>query len=80
MITLIHVNYILMVMNEKVFLFLASVFHSHVVYLVNEVTDCHYFFFNLYIRIKDYIAACSHSKRQMVIIETTFYLILMNFR
>ena len=35
-ITLIHVNYILMV-KEKVFLFFTSVFHSHNVYLVNEV-------------------------------------------
>ena len=37
MITPIHVNYILMVMEEKVIRCLASVFHSHVVYLVNEV-------------------------------------------
>ena len=35
LITLIHANYILMVMKEKVFHFLASVFPSHVVYLVN---------------------------------------------
>ena len=37
MITPIHVNYILMVNEEKVFHCLASVFNSHVVYLVNEV-------------------------------------------
>ena len=42
--------------ESKHFGFLASVFPSQVVYLVNKVTVTHYFFFNLYVCIKDYIS------------------------
>ena len=41
---------------SKYFGFLASVFRSHVVYLVMKFTVSHYFFFSLYLCIKDYIS------------------------
>ena len=65
--------------QSEYFGFLASAFCSHVVYLVNKVyclSD--YFFLNLYMCIKRLHQFSVHfSKRQMVIIETTFYLIFI---
>ena len=40
--------------NPRELRFLAGVFHSHVVYLVNEVYCTSLLFFNLYKHIEDY--------------------------
>ena len=64
--------------QSKDFSFLASVFPSHVVSLVNKVYCKSLLSLQLlYVYQKTISIFCLYSKRQMVIIETTFYLIFI---
>ena len=64
--------------ESKYFGFLTTVFPSHVIYLVNKVPCKTLLFLQpLYVQQRLYMYFCSYSKRQMVIIETTFYLIFI---
>ena len=65
--------------QSKYFGFLASVFHTHVVYHVNKIY-CMSLLFLLPLYACQRFFCCSHSKRQIMIIDTTFYLILMHSR